>query len=57
MRKWKIKNWPLYLVFCLNCISAARTGTNWCFWVSAGLTAVVLIWDVVEALRRGREEK
>lgn len=56
MCKKKI-NMPLYLLFVVNCIYAISEKTfNWLFYVSAGLTAIVLIFDIVGLVKNGREK-
>ena len=56
MCKRKI-NVPLYLLFAANCIYAvSHEAFNWIFYVSAILTAAVLVLDIREAVKNGREK-
>lgn len=56
MRKWKFKNAALYLLFLVNCASAVKNGVDWLFCIAAVLTAVVLIFDIREAVENGRKK-
>lgn len=50
-------NAPLYLLFAANCIYAvSQRAFNWLFYVSAALTAVVLAFDLWEAVKYGRKK-
>lgn len=52
----KFKNSALYLLFLVNCISAIRHGIDWLFCVAALLTVIVLVMDILEAVKHGRKE-
>ena len=56
MRKWKLKNAALYLLFGVNCASAAKNGIDWLFGIAAALTAIVLVLDIREVMTHGRKE-
>lgn len=56
MRKWKLKNAALYLLFLVNCASAVKNGVDWLFYIAAALTAVVLVFDIREAVKNGRKK-
>ncbi len=56
MRKWKLKNAALYLLFGVNCASAAKNGIDWLFGIAAALTAIVLFLDIREVMTHGRKE-
>ena len=56
MRKWKLKNAALYLLFLVNCASAVKNGVDWLFGIAAALTAIVLVFDIREAVTHGNKE-
>lgn len=56
MRKWKLKNAPLYLLFLVNCASAVKNGADWLFCVSVALTAAVFAADIWEVVKHGGEK-
>ncbi len=50
-------NFPLYALFAANCIYAVTEKEfNWLFFVTLGITALVLILDIVEAVKDGRKK-
>ena len=54
MSNKKFRNTALYLLFLLNLAQAIKNGFNWLFYVSAVLTAAVLVFDIMEVISRGR---
>lgn len=56
MRKKKMRNMPLYLLFFVYGSMAAKRGADGLFWLSAALTGTVLVLDILEAARHGRDE-
>lgn len=56
MRKRKIRNSALYLLFLVHCVSAMKRGIDWLFCIAAVLTAAVLIMDISEAITNGRKK-
>lgn len=55
MFKKKFSNFSLYLLFLVNFAYAIKNGFNWLFYISAGLTAITLIFDIVEVIKRHGE--
>lgn len=56
MCKKKI-NVPLYLLFAANCVYAVSQRTfNWLFYVSALLTAAVLVLDIRNVVKNGHKK-
>lgn len=56
MFKKKFAKIALYLLFLVNCVYAAMDGVSWLFVVTAVLTAIVLVLDVMEALKNGNRK-
>lgn len=56
MCKKIFKNAPLYLLTLANIIYAIGHGFDWLIWFAIGLTVIVLIWDIAEAIKNGKRE-
>lgn len=56
MRKKKFfQNSAIYLLFFTNTIYAAKHGTSWIYWLSAILTSVMLLLDIMELIQHVRK--
>lgn len=55
MRKRYLRNVPVYLLTTANVIYAVSNGFNWLTWVALGLSAVLLVLDIVEVIRHGKK--
>jgi hypothetical protein len=55
MCKRILKNAPLYLLTLANIIYAIKHGFDWLSWFAIGLTAIVLVWDIVEVIQNRRK--
>ena len=50
-----LRNAPLYLLALSNLVYALNHGFSWFTYLAMILTAIVLIWDVWEAMRSGKK--
>ena len=55
MRKKNLtRSMVLYIVFLSNTVYSIQHGFSWPYWITAILTLVVLILDIVEVVKRGK---
>jgi len=45
----------IYFLFFVNTVYAAEHGFHWLYWISALFVAAVIVFDVLEVLRRVRK--
>lgn len=55
MFKRKLPNLLLYICFLASTIDAFWHGVTLLYWVTAALTAVLLVLDILEVIRNGRK--
>lgn len=53
MYKKYFKNVPLYLLTMANVILGIQKGFSWVTWLAIILAAIVIFWDVWEAIHHG----
>ena len=51
----KLKNIPVLCLTLVNLTLAIKNGFNWLNVIALGLSAIVLVWDVWEAIKDGRK--